>query len=149
MSMGLAAAKTRVAVVRPNRIRLRDTEEEAIELVGDVGEGAPGRFEAATVAEDDGEGAGRRWGEVDFDEGGGRGTAAVGVEGREGEVMGGAEGGAGSAAGLVGGKELLNLDGGAAGKVGLGHHPTKSDLRDDVNHGVSRSHSAPAQAGRR
>ncbi len=43
------------------------------------------------------------------------------------------------AAGLVGGQELLDLDGGAAVNAGLGHHPTKSDLRDDVNHGVGRS----------
>ncbi len=69
----------------------------ATELVGDVGEGAPGEFEAATVAEDDGEGVGWGRGEVDFDEDGGRGTAAIGVEGREGEVVGGAEGGAGLA----------------------------------------------------
>ena len=53
--------------------------------------------------------------------------------------MGGAEGGAGLAAGLVGGEELLDLDSSAAVKVGFGHHPTKSDLRDDVNHGGGRS----------
>jgi len=53
--------------------------------------------------------------------------------------MGGAEGGAGLAAGLVGGEELLDFNGSAAGNVGFGHHPTKSDLNDRVNHGVSRS----------
>jgi len=53
--------------------------------------------------------------------------------------MGGAEGGAGLAAGLVSGEELLDFNGSAAGKRGFGHHPTKSDLNDRVNHGVGRS----------
>ncbi len=81
-----------------------------------MGEGAPCEFEAATVAEDDGEGVG--WG---------------------GELVGGAEGGAGLAAGLVGGEELLDLGGGAAVNAGFGHHPTKSDLNCNGNHGVGRS----------
>ena len=53
--------------------------------------------------------------------------------------MGGAESGAGLAAGLVGGEELLDLDGGAAVDVGFGHHPTKSNLEDFVNHGVGHT----------
>ena len=108
-------------------------------MVGDVREGVPGEFEAAAVAKDDGEEIGWGRGEVDLDEGGGTGTAAIGVEGRDGELMGGAEGGAGLAAGLVGGDELLGFKGSAAGKRGFGHHPTKSDLNYRLNHGVSRS----------
>ncbi len=107
-------------------------------MVGDVGEGVPGEFEATAVAEDDGEGI--RWGrgEVDFDEGGGQGTAAVGVEGRDREAMRGAEFGAGLATGLEGGEELLNLVGGAAVNPGFGHEPTKSNLRGGVKPGVRR-----------
>ena len=108
-------------------------------MVGDVGEGVPGEFKATAVTEDDGERLGRGWREVDLDEGGGSGTAAVGVEGRDGEVMGGAEVSAGLAAGLVSGQELLDFKGSAAVNRGFGHHPTKSDLRDGVNHGVGRS----------
>jgi len=52
--------------------------------------------------------------------------------------MGGAEGGAGLASGLVGGEELLDCNGSAAVNTGFGHHPTKSDLHDGVNHGVGR-----------
>ena len=92
-------------------------------MVGDVGEGVPGEFEAATVAEDDGEGVGWGRGEVDLDEGGRLGTAAIGVEGGEGELVGGAEGGAGLAAGLVGGEELLDLDGSAAVNAGFRASP--------------------------
>ncbi len=57
----------------------------------------------------------------------------------DGEVMGGAESGAGLAAGLVGGEKLLDLDGGAVVDVGFGHHPTRSNLSDFVNHGVGRT----------
>ena len=108
-------------------------------MVGDVREGVPGEFEAAAVAEDDGEGFGWVRGEVDFDEGGGRGTAAIEVEGGDRELMGGAEGGAGFAAGLVSGEELLDFNGSAAVNTVFGHHPNKSDLQGRVNHGVGRS----------
>ena len=107
-------------------------------MVADVREGVPGEFEAATVAEDEGEGVGWGRGEIDLDEDGGRGTAAVGVEGRDREVMGGAKGGAGLAAGLVGSEELPDLNGSAAVNAGLGQQTKKSDLQDDVNHGVVR-----------
>lgn len=65
-----------------------------------VGDGLAGKFEAAAVGEDEGEGLGKGcvggWcgGDVDFEEGGG-GSAAIGVEGGEGEAAGGAEGGTG------------------------------------------------------
>ena len=87
---------------------------------GGVGDGLAGKFEAAAVGEDEGEGlrarfvGGWRGGYVDFEEGGG-GSAAIGVEGGEGEAAGGAEGGTGESAGVVVGKEGLNLGGGAAG----------------------------------
>ena len=54
-------------------------------------------------------------------------------------MVGGAEGGAGLAAGLVGGEELLDLDGGAAESAGFGHEPTTSNLRGGVKPGVGRS----------
>ena len=91
-----------------------EAEEETCELAGDVREGVPGEFEPTAIAEDDDEEIGWGRGEVDLDEGGGRGTTAIGVEGRDGELMGGAEGGAGLATGLVSGEKLLNCNGSAA-----------------------------------
>jgi hypothetical protein len=75
------------------------TEEEG-EMGRGVRDGLAGKFEAAAVGEDEGEGLGKGcvggWcgGDVDFEEGGG-GSAAIGVEGGEGEAAGGAEGGTG------------------------------------------------------
>lgn len=105
-----------------------------------VGDGLAGKFEAAAVGEDEGEGLGARFvggwrgGDGDFEEGGG-GSAAIGVEGGEGEAAGGAEGGTGESAGEVVGKEGLNLGGGAAG-FSERHSYTKTESGRFGNHGV-------------
>jgi hypothetical protein len=115
------------------------TEEEG-EMGGGVGDGLAGKFEAAAVGEDEGEGlrarfvGGWRGGYVDFEEGGG-GSAAIGVEGGEGKAAGGAEGGTGESAGVVVGKEGLNLGGGAAG-FSERHSYTKTESGRFGNHGV-------------
>ena len=105
-----------------------------------VRDGLAGKFEAAAVGEDEGEGLGKgcvggwRGGDVDFEEGGG-GSAAIGVEGGEGEAAGGAEGGTGESAGVVVGKEGLNLGGSAAG-FSERHSYTKTESGRFGNHGV-------------
>jgi hypothetical protein len=115
------------------------TEEEG-EMGRGVRDGLAGKFEAAAVGEDEGEGLGKGcvggWcgGDVDFEEGGG-GSAAIGVEGGEGEAAGGAEGGTGESAGVVVGKEGLNLGGGAAG-FSERHSYTKTESGRFGNHGV-------------
>ena len=105
-----------------------------------VRDGLAGKFEAAAVGEDEGEGLGKGcvggWcgGDVDFEEGGG-GSAAIGVEGGEGEAAGGAEGGTGESAGVVVGKEGLNLGGSAAG-FSERHSYTKTESGRFGNHGA-------------
>lgn len=108
-----------------------------------VGNGLAGKFEAAAVGEDEGEGewgdGGRGGGEVDFEEGRGR-AAAIGVEGGDGEIVGGTEGGAGEAAGLVVGEEGLDLSGCAAGTgLSAGHPYTKTESEGFGKDGGGRS----------
>jgi hypothetical protein len=131
------------------------TEEEG-EMGRGVRDGLAGKFEAAAVGEDEGEGLGKGcvggWcgGDVDFEEGGG-GSAAIGVEGGEGEAAGGAEGGTGESAGVVVGKEGLNLGGGAAG-FSERHSYTKTESGRFGNHGVGLAvtlHVGSVEAGPR